>query len=248
MLDRIFDRLRDTYDRLSGDEEGLRESGIAGTAEILGIEDTGKAIGVESHGQDSIYRVHVRVTIPGKEPYELQHETVNPPYNAKTVPCFVHPDDHKRIYLDRDAGAAAEVAEQMSAASGQPVSGDWASVQAAAQAMGEQAQKQAEAMQAQFAAASSPAPAQDQQSAEDQSYTAGRARVISAQERAITLPTGAKLFDLELEVTLPEEKPYQVAVLSEVPGQMAEHLQPGLEVTVKVADTRRTAVLVDWEA
>jgi hypothetical protein len=248
MLDRLFDRMRETYDRMSGDEDGLRETGIAGTAEILGIEDTGKAIGVESHGQDSIYRVHVRVTIPDKEPYELQHETVNPPHNAKSVPCFVHPDDPKRIYLDRDAGAAAEVAEQMGTATGQPVSGDWASIQAAAQAMGDQAQQQAAAMQAQFAAASSPAPAPDQQSTEDQSYTVGRARVISAQERAITLPTVAKLFDLELEVTLPEDTPYQVAVLSEVPGPMAEHVQPGLEVTVKVADARRTAVLVDWDA
>jgi hypothetical protein len=248
MLDRLFDRMRETYDRMSGDEDSLRETGIAGTAEILGIADTGKAIGVESHGQDSIYRVHVRVTIPGKEPYELQHETVNPPHNAKTVPCFVHPDDPKRIYLDREAGAAAEVAEQMSAATGQQVSGDMASIQAAAQAMGEQAQQQAAALQAQFAAASSAAPTQGEASAEEGSYSVGRARVISAQERAITLPTGAKLFDLELEVTLPEETPYQVAVLSEVPGQMAQHLQPGLEVTVKVADARRTAVLVDWDA
>jgi hypothetical protein len=247
-MDRIFGRLRETYDRMSGDEEGLRETGIAGTAEILGIEDTGKAIGVESHGQDAIYRVHVQVTIPGKEPYELQHETVNPPHNAKTVPCFVHPDDPTRIYLDREAGVAAEVAEQMSAASGQPVSGDWASIQAAAEAIGEQAQQQAAAMQAQFAAAFSAASSQDQQAADEGSYTSGRARVVSARERAITLPTGAKLFDLELEVTLPEQNPYEVAVLSDVPGEMAPHVKPGLEVAVKVADARRTAVVVDWEA
>jgi len=107
-LDKITGKITDAIQLGQGNED-LAGSGLAGTASILDVTPTGRTIGltsVDGYSKDSasgILRVHARITLPGRDPYEVTHDTTQEPPVGTDVPCFVDPDDEQRVHYEVSA-------------------------------------------------------------------------------------------------------------------------------------------------
>ena len=159
-LDKITGKIGDAIGLAQGNED-LAEGGIQGTASILEVTETGRTVGLTSsdgYSKDSesdIYEVRARITLPGREPYEVTHRTTQSPTPGSDVTCFVDPDDDQRVHyqelgfgipasgmppdattalaqsLATDPSAAAQLRQSLSMMLGHPV-GDSAEELAAA--------------------------------------------------------------------------------------------------------------------
>jgi len=102
--------------QLGRGNDDLRDSGVKGRAEIVSAEPTGRTIGTTDTGgytQDAqdIMRVRARVTIPGREPHDVDHETTQQPTAGSSVDCWVDPDDAQRVHYD-EAGVMPGMTEE----------------------------------------------------------------------------------------------------------------------------------------
>jgi hypothetical protein len=101
-LDKITGKIGDAINLGRGNED-LAENGIKGRAAILDVTDTGRTIGLTSadgyskDNEQQIFEVRARITLPGREPYEVTQRTTQAPTPGE-VDCFVDPKDDQRVY------------------------------------------------------------------------------------------------------------------------------------------------------
>lgn len=97
----LFRKLTDKA--VLGDEFALLKNGIEGTAVILESEAT-KRITAETDDGQRVYKMRLRVTLPGEEPYEVAHDQWTfdhaPPTNDQIVRVRVDPDDREHLTID----------------------------------------------------------------------------------------------------------------------------------------------------
>lgn len=111
-LDRITGKVTGTIRMAQGNAD-LAETGIEGTASILSVTDTGRTIGLTSvdgyskTSESELYDVRARITLPGRDPYEVEHRTTQAPTAGSDVTCFVDPDDDQRVHYQEQAWGAA---------------------------------------------------------------------------------------------------------------------------------------------
>ena len=88
---------------LKGDEFWLLDNGTEGTAVILASKATRRTTSDTEDGQ-RVYELRLRVTLPGAEPYEVDHEQWTfdhaPPSNDQIVRVKVDPDDREHLTID----------------------------------------------------------------------------------------------------------------------------------------------------
>src|SRR5262245_6332966 len=88
---------------IKGDEFWLLDNGTEGTAVILDAEAT-KITTTDIGDGQRIFKMRLRVTLPGQEPYEVEHKQWTfdhaPPKGDEIVRVKVDPDDREHLTID----------------------------------------------------------------------------------------------------------------------------------------------------
>ena len=104
----------------AGEDTALLKRGVAGTAVITSAERTGRTTSSLGDGQ-RVYKLGLRVSIPGRDPYEVEHSQWTfdsaPPAEGQVVAVKVNHDDPNDLVVDwrnpptTATGVGASVAE-----------------------------------------------------------------------------------------------------------------------------------------
>ena len=92
-------------------DESLYERGLDGTAVITAVKRSLVSAGGDEGSSDRIYKYDLRVTVPGRDPYDVSHSETGHGEEGATVPVKVDPDDPENLLIDWDsvhADAAVE--------------------------------------------------------------------------------------------------------------------------------------------
>lgn len=90
-------RVRKAFSDRSRDES-LKERGVAGTALVNSVKRSHVSTGDD--GDSPIYKYELRVTVPGREPYDVAHSETGHAEAGATVPVMVDPDDPENLLID----------------------------------------------------------------------------------------------------------------------------------------------------
>jgi hypothetical protein len=87
----------------AGDDHGLLRSGVAGTAVVTAARKTGRTTSSLGEGQP-VYELGLRISIPGREPYDIEHKQWTfdslPPEVGMVVNVKVNADDPHDLVVD----------------------------------------------------------------------------------------------------------------------------------------------------
>ena len=106
---RIKNRVRKALSQNSRDES-LNERGIAGSALVISVKRSLVSAGTEDDSEP-IYKYELRVTLPGREAYDVAHSETGHAAAGQTLPVKVDPEDHENLLIDWRA-AHAQVTEE----------------------------------------------------------------------------------------------------------------------------------------
>ena len=89
----------------AGEDWGLLKNGVAGTAVITAATKTNRRTSSDGTGEGQRgYELGLRVSIPGREPYDAEHKQWtfdhNPPHEGMGVNVKVNPEDPQVLVVD----------------------------------------------------------------------------------------------------------------------------------------------------
>src|SRR5262245_9030312 len=88
----------------AGEDWGLLKNGTAATATITAATKTNRRTSGAAGVDQFVYEMKLRVTVPGDEPYDVEHKQwtfdSNPPHEGMVVNVKVKPDDTRELVID----------------------------------------------------------------------------------------------------------------------------------------------------
>jgi hypothetical protein len=103
----FWKQLRRSVDpRFHGVDSTLIERGIRGTAVIKAIEETNLLVGNTGHEQ-AVFQMSLRVSVPGHEPYDVDHRQTGGALVGAEVTVLVDPQNPQNLFVDWEASAEA---------------------------------------------------------------------------------------------------------------------------------------------
>ena len=105
-------RVRKAFSEGSRDTS-LFERGIAGTAVVNSVKKSVWSKGQDDDSTERIYKFSLTVTVPGREPYDVDHSETVSAEEGQTVNVKVDPDD---LALEPIAGISLERYAELKAA------------------------------------------------------------------------------------------------------------------------------------
>ena len=82
-------------------DTSLFERGIAGTAVVNSVKRSVWSKGQDDDSTARIYKFSLTVTVPGREPYDVDHSETVSAKEGQTVNVKVDPDDPENLLIDR---------------------------------------------------------------------------------------------------------------------------------------------------
>ncbi len=111
---RFKNRIRKAFSENSRDET-LHDRGLDGTAVITSVKKSLVSAGGDEGSSDAIYKYELRVTVSGRDPYDVSHSETGRGETGETVPVKVDPDDPENLLIDWGTARAAAAAERQQA-------------------------------------------------------------------------------------------------------------------------------------
>jgi hypothetical protein len=217
----------------------IDETGLAGTAQIVGLTQTGMYL-----NNNPQIGMQLMVSVPGRNPYQVEVRQFVPLMLlgsisvGGTLPVKVDQQDPSKVVIDWDGGGVQPNAAFTSAWGGAMpgMAGAMPGVMPGAMPMATTTtvnvggQGNVEQLRAQLSATG----------------LDGTATIQMAQDTGVAIGT-SKLFSVQMTVNVPGRAPYQETSAAMVPQEDAAKIVAGATVPVKVSPDNANLVMIQWD-
>jgi len=232
--------------RKAAQNQRIDETGLAGTAQIVGMTQTGMYL-----NENPQIGLQLNVTVPGRNPYQVEVRQFVPLMLlmrlqvGATLPVKVDQQDPSKVVIDWDSPVQAAGAFPGSwggavpGAYGGAVPGAYAGMPGGAMPMAgvpmvttsvSMGGQDVDQMRAQMAATG----------------LDGTATIQTAQDTGVAVGNN-KVFSVSMTVNVPGRAPYQETSAAMVPLEDAPKIVAGVTVPVKVAPDNPNLVMIQWD-
>jgi hypothetical protein len=231
--------------RKGAEADRIDETGLAGTAQITGLTQTGMYL-----NNSPQIGLDLMVTVPGRNPYPIEVKQFVPLILlgslsvGRTLPVKVDQQDPGKVVIDWQGGGQVQPAWPGGAGQwGGAMPGSAMPVQPGGYAGGMMVPPQMVTTSVNVAGQGNVDQLRAQLAA---TGLEGTGTILQAQDTGVAIGA-SKLFSVQMTVNVPGKAPYQETSAAVVPADDAPKLVTGANVPVKVSPDNPNLVMIQWD-